>query len=82
MPPETVPDDAYRRGLRRREEQLERYATYQSRFRSRLDAAEAISGIGWLYDLLPEASRQRPVDVSGIQELHRCLARLGAGREA
>lgn len=82
MSSETVEDTAYRRGMHRREEQLERYAAYESRFRSRLEPAQAISGIGWLYDLLPEASRRRPVDVSGIQELHRSLARLGADRSA
>jgi hypothetical protein len=70
-------------GLIHREKQLERY--------SRLEAglplsppcpAKSIAGIGWLYDLLPQASRSRPVDPSGVVELHRCLAVLDSGAES
>ena len=39
-------------------------------------------GIGWLYEVLPEESRDRPVDPSGVMELHRCLAVLDAGPES
>ena len=35
-----------------------------------------IAGIGWLYEVLPEESRDRPIDPSGIMELHRYLAVL------
>jgi hypothetical protein len=41
-----------------------------------------IAGIGWLYEVLPEESRDRPVDPSGVMELHRCLAVLDAGPES
>jgi hypothetical protein len=42
--------------------------------------ARSIAGIGWLFDLLPRASRNRPVDPSGVAELHRCLTILDLGR--
>ena len=61
----------------RREEQLERYSRLESGLPSSLvDPESAIAGIGWLYEMLPEESRDRPVDPSGIMELHRCLAVL------
>jgi hypothetical protein len=62
--------------LREREEALRRFEEWERRNPHYPDPAIALAGIGWLYELLPEASRERPVDVSGIQRLHRCLAHL------
>lgn len=72
----TVTPDWYSAALRRREEQLERYSQLERSLPSSDDPEQAVAGIGWLYDLLPEASRARPVDPSGVEELHRCLAVL------
>ncbi len=66
--------------LRRREEQLERYSQLEPGLPWSDNPEQAIAGIGWLYDLLPQASRARPVDPSGVQELHRCLAVLDASQ--
>lgn len=70
-------------GLIEREKQLERYSSLEGGLPS-TPACPAISiaGIGWLFDLLPQASRSRPVEPSGVIELHRCLAVLGSGAES
>ena len=63
--------------LLRREEQLELYWRLESGLPRRgIDPKSALSGIGWLFELLPKTSRDRPVDPSGVMELHRCLAVL------
>jgi len=36
----------------------------------------AVEGLDFLYNLLPEASRHRPIDPSGIMIMHRALAHL------
>jgi len=76
-----MPDDEYRAGLLQRERQLVRYSEFERNLPLSDDPALSIAGVGWLYDLLPEASRVRPVDPSGVQELHRCLAVLGSTRK-
>lgn len=64
-------------GLLGREERLERYSRLEAGLPiSPIDPARSVAGIAWLYDLLPKASRNRPVDASGVAELHRCLAVL------
>jgi len=68
--------------LHHREQQLEKYSELEADLPRSDDPKLAVSGIGWLYDLLPAASRARPVDTSGIQELHRCLAVLGSSQES
>lgn len=70
-------------GLIQREKQLERYSRIEAGLPwSPACPARSIAGIGWLFDLLPRASRSRPVDPSGVVELHRCLAVLDAGAES
>jgi len=69
-----------RTALRRREEQLERYSQLESDLPWSDNPEQAIAGIGWLYDLLPQASRVRSVDPSGVKELHRCLAVLDSSQ--
>lgn len=55
---------------------LARFNEWEARQSSTLSAADAVAGIGFLYDQLPPESRTRPVDVSGIQAMHRALAVL------
>jgi hypothetical protein len=70
-------------GLIQREKQLERYSRIEADLPSSPACpARSIAGIGWLFDLLPQASRSRPVDPSGVVELHRCLAVLDSGAES
>ena len=70
-------------GLIEREKQLERYSRLEAGLPSSPACpARSIAGIGWLFDLLPRASHNRPVDPSGVVELHRCLAVLDSGAES
>ena len=41
-----------------------------------LSPQTAVEGLDFLYKLLPEASRQRPIDPSGIMIMRRALAHL------
>ena len=69
--------------LHRREEQLDLYSRLEPDLPSSpLDPQTAIAGVGWLFDLLPKAARERPIDPSGVMELHRCLAVLKSGQAA
>jgi hypothetical protein len=70
-------------GLIQREKQLERYSRIEAGLPSSPACpARSIAGIGWLFDLLPPASRRRAVDPSGVIELHRCLAVLDSGAKS
>ena len=62
--------------MRRREAALRRFAQLERQLDCRADPATAIAGIGWLYELLPESSRHREIDVSGVKALHRALSVL------
>ena len=62
---------------------LRAYLAARSRFNEweaknpiRLEPAEAVAAVGFLYDLLPPESRERPVDPSGIMKMHRALSVL------
>ncbi len=41
-----------------------------------LDPGQAIRIIGEIVALLPEDSRQRPVDTNGVQRLHKILSKI------
>ncbi len=62
--------------LRAREQALRRFEAFERDFPVKRDAASALAGIAWLYDMLPPDSRKRDVDPSGIQSLHACLSVL------
>ena len=66
--------------FRRYTESLRRFAVWESsqRFVPQ-SAADAVAAAGFLYDLLPQESRTRPVDVSGVRILHSTLALLHRG---
>jgi hypothetical protein len=65
-----------REALLARAAAFEEFAEWEKHHPISLDPSQALAAVGWLYELLPEAARQRPVDASGVQELHRCLAGL------
>jgi hypothetical protein len=65
-----------RASLLRRETALKRFAAWEALHPATATPEAALNGIGLLYELLPPESRSRPVDTSGVQQLHRCLAVL------
>ena len=58
---------------------LERFSAWEKTHPRVLTSRAALNGVGFLYDLLPEAARTRPVDPSGVQALQRALSVLDAG---
>jgi hypothetical protein len=62
--------------VRARAAALTRFERAAESLPSMLSPAEAVAAVGLLYDLLPAASRERPVDPSGVAELHRALSVL------
>lgn len=62
--------------VRERAACFERFAAWEDSHPARLTPAAAVAAIGSLYGLLPPASRQRPIDTSGVARLHDALRRL------
>jgi hypothetical protein len=62
--------------FRGRAEAFRRYAEWEAKHVETYQAADAVAGVGWLYELLPVECRQRPIDTQGIAKLHRSLALL------
>ena len=62
--------------LKAREDALRRFEKLERTFPVDRDAARALAGIGWLYDLMPPEARQREVDPSGVRSLHEALSAL------
>jgi hypothetical protein len=60
--------------FRRRAEAFRRYAEWEAKHIETYQPADAVAGVGWLYELLPVECRQWPIDTRGIAKLHRCLA--------
>jgi hypothetical protein len=53
-----------------------RFAEWEAAHPATLTPAAAVASIGALYQLLPSASRQRPIDTAGIARMHDALRRL------
>jgi len=66
-------DEAFHDLVRRRATSLDRYAQWESTHPTVLGSAAALEAIGALYEILPTAVRERPVDASGVICLHRIL---------
>lgn len=62
--------------LRWRSEALARFERWSRRMPTALDPAATLACLGFLWDLLPPESRQRPVDTAGVAAMHRLLAGL------
>lgn len=62
--------------LRAHLDALRRFNEWEEKNPVRLEAAETVAAIGFLYDLLPPESRERPIDPSGIMKMHRALSVL------
>ncbi len=63
--------------LRRRREALARFDRWREANERFPTAQAALSGVGFLYDLLPAKSRRRGADPSGVAKMHASLAVLG-----
>ncbi len=63
--------------LRARETALKRFAAWEASHPEATDPERAIQEVAGLYELLPEAARDRPIDPSGVIEMHRRLSCLG-----
>ncbi len=64
-----------REAVEARSAALDRFARWQASNPARLTPAEALAAAGALYEMLPEAGRQRPVDPSGVMAFHSILSR-------
>ena len=62
--------------LEARLEGFERFSEWERSNPLSPNPQAAISGIGLLYDLLPLDARERPIDTTGVGEMHRCLSVL------
>ncbi|MCH7666960.1 MAG: hypothetical protein IH936_13660 [Acidobacteria bacterium] len=60
----------------RRQEALEKFARWERLNPSSATPQAVLSGVGWLYDLLPPQARKRSVDTKGVRELQRQLSVL------
>ncbi len=57
-----------------------RYEAWECRAGTPRTACELLVATTWLYDLLPEESRSRPIDPSGVARMRACLSVLGRSR--
>lgn len=62
--------------LRERAEGFVRFAAWESAHPAHLTPADAVAAIGALYQLLPPASRRRPIDTSGVTRMRAALRHL------
>ena len=59
-----------------RQKALQGFTEWGKKHPLELSPQTAVEGLDFLYNLLPEASRQRPIDPSGIMIMRRALAHL------
>ncbi|MBN2346971.1 MAG: hypothetical protein JXO51_11345 [Candidatus Aminicenantes bacterium] len=60
---------------------LQHFHDWQKKQPLEMSIQTALEGLDFLYQLLPEASRQRPMDPSGIMLMRRALAHLKGERQ-
>jgi hypothetical protein len=66
--------------IRARSAALARFTTWEYRHAPQLSAEAALAGVASLYELLPPASRSRPVDTRGVSAMHLALSGIGRAR--
>lgn len=64
-----------------RQKAFQRFHAWQEKQTLEMSIQTALEGLDFLYQLLPEASRQRPIDPSGIMIMRRALAHLKGERQ-
>jgi hypothetical protein len=62
--------------LRARADRFARFAEWESSHPAVLTPEAAVAAVGALYQLLPESSRHRPIDTSGVARMQQALGRL------
>ena len=62
--------------IRERARAFEQYAAWAADHPARVSAGAGLEAIGAIYELLPRASRSRPVDPAGVMTLHKTLGAL------
>lgn len=62
--------------FRMRANAFARFASWEASHPSRISPGDAVAAVGAIYELLPQASRQRPIDVSGVHRMHEALRHL------
>ncbi len=60
--------------FRAHETRLRRFAEWQDCHPASFSPAESIAAVAFLFELLPPASRARPVSADGVVALHRLLS--------
>ena len=55
---------------------LEEYNAWQRHHVTELSIEARFSAVDFLYNLLPECSRRRAIDTSGVKNLHHALSQL------
>jgi hypothetical protein len=68
-------DSSEGRALRERIQAYARFDAWAASHPRYLLPGDAVAAAGRLYELLPPASRHRPVDPHGVMNLHRLLRR-------
>jgi hypothetical protein len=59
-----------------RQKALHDFNEWEKKHPLEMSPQTAVEGLDFLYQLLPEASRHRPIDPSGIMIMRRALAHL------
>ena len=55
---------------------LRRFNEWEANRADKMPANQSLAAVFELYELIPEAARQRPVDAQGVIEMHKALACL------
>jgi len=68
-------------GLRRAEVDLRTralvcFSEWETQLQNRCPASVAVEGVGFIWDMLPPESRERPVKPAGVQRMHTILRHL------
>jgi hypothetical protein len=70
----------HREAVEARAAGLGRFAAWERRHPPTPSAEVALAGVAMMYELLPAASRVRPIDTGGVTALHRALSVLSRAR--
>jgi hypothetical protein len=55
---------------------LRRFNEWEANRADKMPGNQSLAAVFELYELIPEAARQRPVDAQGVIEMHKALACL------
>ncbi len=61
---------------RQQAEGFARFAEWEASHRPTMAPEAAVAAMGAIYELLPAASRRRPIDTAGVRRMHEALRHL------